>query len=84
MIEIQIILEKLEVAKAELRKSLKKGKYMTIQQNNTLYKEIDTKELLNNGNSSDNDVTIVDLLEKNNILSEEVRGMKREHEIQSV
>lgn len=35
-------------------------------------------------NSNASDVAIVDLLEKNNILNEEVRGLKREHEIQLV
>ena len=40
MIEIQIILQKLEGEKEELRKSLKKRKEMAIQKNDTLYKEI--------------------------------------------
>ena len=34
--------------------------------------------------SCESDVAIVDLLEKNNIMTKEVRGLKRKHEIQLV
>ena len=54
---------------------------MAIQQNDTLYQEVDTQGLLDDGSSSESDATITDLLEKNNIMNEEVRGLKREHEI---
>ena len=57
---------------------------MVIQKNDTLYQEVDSKGMFNNGDSSENDTTITYLLEKNNILNEEVRGLKRENEIQLV
>lgn len=46
------------------------------------YEEVDTQVLFETGNSSDSDATIVDLLGKNIILNEEVKGVKRENEIQ--
>ncbi len=39
---------------------------MDIQQNDTLYQEVDTQGLHDEGNSSESDATIVDLLERNN------------------
>ena len=57
---------------------------MAIQPNDTLYKEVDVKDLFNSGNTSDSDATIIDLLEKNKFLSKEFRELTREQEIQSV
>lgn len=84
MIEIHIILHLLEGVGEEIRKSLRKRKEMDIQQNDTLNKEIDTKGLLDSRKVGDNDTTIAELLEKNNILRREVKGLKRKQETQSV
>lgn len=68
MIEIHIILKQIEGAREELRKSLTKRKEIAIQQNDTQYKEVDTKGLLDNGKTSVNSEAIIKLLEKNSSL----------------
>ena len=50
--------------------------------NDTLYQEVDSKGLFEDGNSNEYDIAIENLIEKNNILNEETKGLKREHEIQ--
>ena len=55
-----------------------------MQQNATQYQEDDTKGLLDDGNFSEIDVEIEDLLERNNTLNDNIRELKREHEIQVV
>ena len=44
-IEIQLILHQLDEAREELRKSLKRRKDISIAENDTQYKEIDTTKL---------------------------------------
>ena len=51
--------------KEELRKSLKRRKDIAIAENDTQYKEIDTKKVFSNGDTQEFDVAIVDLMEKN-------------------
>ena len=67
MIEIQIILQQLEGAREELRKSLTKRKELAIQKNDTQYQEVDTKGLFDSRNIGENE-TITKFLEKNNIM----------------
>ena len=57
---------------------------MAIQLNDTHYQEEDTTRLFDEQNSSEYDANIVYILEKNSALSEEVKNLKRKHEIQSV
>ena len=48
-IEIHLILHSLEEAREELRKSLKRRKDISIAENDTQYKEIDTSKVFANG-----------------------------------
>ena len=57
---------------------------MAIQSNESNFEEEDTTRLFDNGNPSECDVTIIDLMEKNNTLIEEVTNLKGEHEIQEI
>ena len=57
---------------------------MAIQSNESTFKEEDNTGLFNNGNPSECDATIAELMEKNNTLKEEVTNLKREHEMQAI
>ena len=57
---------------------------MAMQSNDSNIKEEDYTRLFDNGNPSECDVAIVDLMEKNNALREEFTSLKREHEIRVV
>ena len=75
-IEIQLILNSLDKAREELRKSSKRRKEIAIVENDTQYKEIDTTKLFANGDSNKFDATIVDLMEKNKIQADEIINLK--------
>ena len=64
-IEIHLILHQLNEARDALRSSLKRRKEIAIAETETRYKEIDTTKLFIEGNSSEFNATIVDLMEKN-------------------
>ena len=68
----------MEEAREELRKSLKRRKDITIANNDTQYKEIDTTKVFANGYSKEFDAEIVDLMEKNKAQVEEIRTLKIE------
>ena len=68
-------------ARDELKHSLKRRKEIAIEENDTQYQEIDTTEFFIDGNTSEFDVVVADLMEKNGTLTEEVRNIKREKEI---
>ena len=51
VIDVHLALHKLEEAREELRKSLKRRKDIAIAENDTHYKEIDTTKLFANGDS---------------------------------
>ena len=83
-IEIQLMLHSLDEAKEELRKSFKRRKDISIVENDTQYKEIDTTKLFSNGDSNEFDVEIVDLMEKNRVQAEEIRNLKIEKKSQAM
>lgn len=83
-IEVQLALHQLQEARDELHHSVQRRKELAIQKNDTHYKEEDTTRLFENGNSSDFNVAVVDLMKKNNALTEEARNLKIEQEVQSV
>ena len=83
-IDIQLLLHQLRDTRDILLQSMKKRKDMAIQSNKSNFKEEDTTRLFDNGNTSEFDATIANLMEKNNTLKEEVTNPKREHEIQEI
>ena len=84
MIDIQLILQNLEEAKEELRKSLKRRREVAIAKNDTHYKEIDTIKVFSNGDTKDFDVAIEYLMEKNRVQVEEIKSLKIEQESQAM
>ena len=64
-IEIHLILHQLNEARDALRSSLKRRKEIAIVEYDTQYKEIDTTKLFTEGNSSEFDAAIVELMENN-------------------
>lgn len=83
-INVHLALQQLEAARGELKKSLSRRREIAIQQNDSQYQEEDTTELFDNGNSIESDKAIKEILEKNNILSDDIINLKREQEIQFV
>ena len=57
---------------------------MAIQSNESNFKEEDIIGLFDDGNPSEYDLAIANLIERNNTLKEEVTNLKREHEIQAI
>ena len=51
-IEIHLILHQINEAREELNKSLKRRKEITIEENDTQYREMDTTKLFANGDSN--------------------------------
>ena len=83
MIYIHLSLQKLNEARDALRSSLKRRKDIAIAKNDTHYKEIDTTKLFTEGNSSEFDATIVDLMEKNRAQAKEIKilSWKKNHKL---
>ena len=84
VIDVQLALHKVEEAREELRKSLKRRKEMAIADNDIHYKEIDTAEVFAKGDSKEFDATIAELMEKNRAQVEEIRSLKMEQESQAM
>ena len=84
VIDVHLSLHKVEEAKEELRKSLKRRKEIAIAENDIHYKEIDTTEVFANGDSKEFDAAIAELMEKNRVQAEEIRSLKMEHESQAM
>ena len=84
VINIHLALQQLNEARDTLKSSLKRRKEISIVENDTHYKEIDTRKLFTNGNQSEFDVAIVDLMEKNRAQEEEIRNLKLEQESQAI
>ena len=55
---------------------------MPIQKNDTQYQEERIEDLYDDDRSSKTNATIIDILERIKTLNEEIRVVKREHEIQ--
>ena len=83
-IEIQLIIHQLDEAREELRKSLKRRKEITITENDTQYREIDTTKLFANGDSNKFDAAIIEIIEKNKVQAKEIRNLKLEQEFQAM
>lgn len=75
---MHLILHSLEEAREELRKSLKRRREISIVENDTQYKEIDTSKVFANGDSKEFDAATEDLMEKNRAQEEEIRTLKIE------
>ena len=84
MIDVHLTLHKLEEAREELRKYLKRRKDIAIAENDIHYKEIDTKKVFSNGDSKEFDAAIAKLIEKNRAQAEEIRSLKIEQESQAM
>ena len=82
VVDIQIILQELEKERKYLKDSLKRRKEVAIQIKKLSYEEVETEGLFESINP--NDKASADLLNKKKLLNEEIRGLKREHEIQPV
>ena len=67
-----------------MRISLKRRKEIAIAENDTQYKEIDTTKLFVEGNTSEFDATIANLMEKNRTQAKEIRNLKLEQESQAI
>ena len=63
---------------------MKRRKEIDIEENDTHYQDFNTTKLFADGNTSEFDVAIVDLMEKNGSLTEEVKNLKIEYEVQLV
>ena len=84
VIDIHLALQQLNEAIDSLKSSLKRRKEIAIVENDTHYKEIDTTKLFTDGNSSEFDGAIADLMEKNKAQAEEIRNLKLEQESQAM
>ena len=84
VIDVHLALHKVEEAREELRKSLKRRKDMAITENDIHYKEIDTIEVFTNEDSIEFDAAIEELMEKNRVQVEEIRFLKMEQESQAM
>ena len=84
VIDVHLALHKVEEAREEQRKSLKRRKDIAIAENDIKFKEIDTTQVFSNGDSKEFDIAIVELMEKNRIQAEEIRSLKIEHESQAM
>ena len=84
VIDIQLALQQLNEARDALKSSLKRRKEISIVENETHYKEIDTSELFIDGNQSEFYAAIADLMERNRAQEEEIRNLKLEQESQAI
>ena len=80
VIDVHLTQHKVEEAREELRKSLKRRKDIAIAENDIHYKEIDTTQVFANGDSKEFDVAIAKLMEKNRTQVKEIRSLKMEQE----
>ncbi len=84
VIDVHLALQKVEEARVELRKYLKRRKEIAIAENDIHYKEIDTTQVFSNGNTKEFDAAIAELMEKNKAQPNEIRSLKMEHESQAI
>ena len=84
VIDVHLALHKVDEAREELRKSLKRRKDIAIAENDIHYKEIDITQVFANGDSKEFDSAIEELMEKNRAQAEEIRSLKMEQESQAM
>ena len=84
VIDVQLALHKLEEAREELRKSLKRRNDIAIAENDIHYKDIDTTQVFTNGYSKEYHASIAELMERNGAQAEEIRSLKMEQESQAM
>ena len=84
VIDVHLTLHKVEEAREELRKSLKRRKDITIAKNDIHYKEIDTTQVFTYRYFKEFDATIEKLVEKYRAQEEEIRSLKMEQESQAM
>ena len=75
-IELCLTLHQLHEQIEELQYSLKRRKELAIEKNDTHYQEEDATDLFEEGSSSEFDVLVVDMMEKNGALTKEVKNIK--------
>ena len=79
-----LALHKVEEAKEELRKSLKRRKDIAIAKSDIQYKDFDTTQVFSNRDSKEFDAAIAELMEKNRAQAEEIRSLNMEQESQAM
>ena len=84
VIDMQLALHRVEEAREELRKSIKRRKEIAIAENDIHYKAFDTTQVFVNEDSKEFDVVIEKLMEKNRAQVEEIRSLKMEQESQAM
>ena len=62
VIDVHLTLHKVEEAREELRKSLKRRKDIAIAENDIHYKKIESTKVFANGDSKEFDATIIELM----------------------
>ena len=80
-LDLELAMAQLKEVKEHLSQSLKRRKDLAIKMNDLLYVEERIEDICPEGNSNEANEAIKELLEKNGILQEEVRKLKREQEI---
>ena len=80
-LDLEMAMVQLKEAKEHLSQSLQRRKDLAKQMNDHQYVEVKIEDLLPSSNSEEADQAIKELLEKNGSLQEEVRKLKREHEV---
>ena len=83
-IEIQLVIQQLNEAREALKSSLKRRKDIAIAENDTQYKEMNTTKLFADGNSSEYDATVADLMAKNKIQTKEIINLKLEKQSHAI
>ena len=84
VIDVYLTLHKVEEAREELRKSLKKRKDIAIAENDIHYKDIDTTQVFSTRDSKEFDAAIAELMEKNRVQEKEIRSLNMEQESQAM
>ena len=80
-LDLEMAIVQLKEAKEHLSLSLKRRKELANKMNDHKYVEEKIEDLFPSRSSNEANNTIKELLEKNGSLQEEVRKLKREHEI---
>ena len=71
-------------AREDFKKNLKRRKEISIDENNTQFKEMDTTKIFSNGDSNEFDATFVNPMEKNRAQAKGIINLKLEQESQAI